>query len=188
MPVYTPEKPQFNTLCPDFLLPATDGRSYQKKDFLNQKPLVIMFICNHCPYVKAIEDRLITLGHDLKKLDINVVAICSNDDQSYPEDSFANLKARAELKQYPFPYLHDKNQDVAKAFGAICTPDYFVYDQHNRLAYRGRLDDSWKEATLVKNRELYNAVLKLNQGHSISPAQTPSMGCSIKWVKTGLEA
>lgn len=183
MPVYTPEKIEFGLDCPDFKLPATNGKTYSRHDFLNAQPLVIMFICNHCPYVKAIEDRLIRLGQDLKKLDVNLVAICSNDQISYPEDGFAHLKKRAEEKNYSFVYLHDETQQVAKAFGAICTPDYFVYDKQAKLAYRGRLDDSWKDAALVKNRELYNSVLQLIKSEPISEPQIPSMGCSIKWIK-----
>lgn len=183
MPVYTPEKPEFGMSCPDFTLPATNGKTYSLKNFLNNKPLVIMFICNHCPYVKAIEDRLIQLGADLNELDINVVAICSNDSISYPEDSFENLQMRAKQKNYSFIYLHDESQDVAKKFGAICTPDYFVYDGQAKLAYRGRLDDSWKEPSLVKTRELYEAVLEIAAGKPVSKPQTPSMGCSIKWMK-----
>ncbi len=183
MPVYTPEKIEFGLSCPDFNLPATNGKTYQLADFKNEKPLVIMFICNHCPYVKVIEDRLIALGNDLKKVNINVVAICANDELSYPEDSFDHLKKRAEEKNYPFIYLHDQSQEVAKKFGAICTPDYFVYDQSTKLAYRGRLDDSWKDPTHVKTRELYEAVIELSQNKKITRAQVPSMGCSIKWIK-----
>ncbi|MEK6627443.1 MAG: thioredoxin family protein [Bdellovibrionota bacterium] len=181
--VHTPEKIEFGQDLPDFLLLATDGKSYKKKDFLNHNPLVVMFICNHCPYVKAIEDRLIALGHDLKKLNINVIAICSNDEVNYPDDSYQNLKKRAEEKKYPFVYLHDKTQEVAKRFGAVCTPDFFVYDQQAKLSYRGNLDDSWKEPSQVKNRELFDAVIELSQNKKISRPQTPSMGCSIKWIK-----
>lgn len=183
MPVYTPEKIQFGTDCPDFKLPGVDGRTYTKKDFLNYKPLVIVFMCNHCPYVKAIEDRLITLASDLKELGVNMVGISSNDAETYPDDSFENLKKRAEEKNYPFIYLYDESQDVARQFGAICTPDYFVYDHRAKLAYRGRLDDSWKEPGSVQKRELYDAVIQLAQGKTISHPQIPSMGCSIKWKK-----
>lgn len=183
MPVYTPEKNEFGTPVPEFKLLGVDQKTYQTKDFLNKRPLVIMFICNHCPYVKAIEDRLITLGHDLKKLNMNLVAICSNDEVTYPDDSFENLKKRALEKNYPFFYLHDKTQEVAKTFGAVCTPDYFVYDQNAKLAYRGRLDDSWKEPQQVTKRELYDAVVELSENKKISHPQTPSMGCSIKWIK-----
>lgn len=178
---HTPQKIEFGTPLPDFSLLATNGKTYKENDFINNNPLVIMFICNHCPYVKAIEDRLITLGHDLEKLNINLVAICSNDEVHYPDDSYDNLKKRAEEKNYPFIYLQDKTQAVAKAFGAVCTPDFFVYDKNATLAYRGRLDDSWKDSTLVQQRELYDAVVELSLNHKISRPQTPSMGCSIKW-------
>lgn len=183
MPVYTPEKIEFGVDCPDFTLPAVDGRTYSKKDFLNNKPLVIVFMCNHCPYVKAIEDRLITLAEDLKQFGVRMVGVCSNDAETYPDDSFENLKKRAQEKNYPFVYLYDETQEVAQKFGAICTPDYFVYDQKNKLAYRGRLDDSWKEPGSVTKRELFDAVVELAQGKPISLQQTPSMGCSIKWKK-----
>lgn len=183
MPVYTPEKIEFGRDCPDFKLLAVNGKTYEKKDFLNQKPFVIVFMCNHCPYVKAIEDRLITLGQDLKKLGVNMIGICSNDAETYPDDSFENLKKRAEEKNYSFTYLYDESQEVASRFGAICTPDYFVYDGQAKLAYRGRLDDAWKEPSLVKKRELYEAVVEILQEKAISYPQTPSMGCSIKWKK-----
>lgn len=180
---YTPEKPEFGTHCVDFnLTSVADDKKYSLKYFTNGQPLLIMFICNHCPYVIAIEDRLITLGHDLMKEDINVVAICSNDENSYPDDSFENLKKRHKEKKYSFTYLHDPDQSVAKKFGAVCTPDFFLYDSGLKLKYRGRLDDSWKNPDLVTERELYNAALALKNKKSISQ-QVPSMGCSIKWIK-----
>lgn len=177
---YTPEN-ELGKDCPDFKLLGVDGKNYELKDFSNGKPLLIMFICNHCPYVKAIEDRLITLAHDLKKLGMNTVAICSNVSTKYKEDSFEGLKQRWEEKSYPFIYLHDEAQDVAKNFGAVCTPDFFVYDSNLKLAYRGRLDDSWKDETLVTKRELFSAMLNLNEKQQLTEKQTPSMGCSIKW-------
>ncbi|HEY1080575.1 MAG TPA: thioredoxin family protein, partial [Bdellovibrio sp.] len=134
------------------------------------------------PYVQAIEDRLITLGNDLKKQNVPVIAICSNDDKSHPEDSFENLQKRAREKNYPFVYLHDKSQKVAHLFGAVCTPDYFVYDKNHKLAYRGRLDDSWKDASKVTRRELFEAVQVLLKDSKVSEEQTASMGCSIKWI------
>lgn len=174
--------PDLGNSCPDFSLPATDGKTYTLKDFSLSKPLVIMFICNHCPYVQAIEDRLIQLGADLKEQNIPVIAICSNDAKSHPEDSFENLKKRSEEKKYPFVYLHDEKQEVAKAFGAVCTPDFFVYDADLKLSYRGRLDDSWKDASKVTRRELYLAVQDLVAGRKAPEDQTASMGCSIKWI------
>lgn len=179
---YTPAS-ELGQKCPDFILPAVDGKTFSLKNFVNGQPLVVMFICNHCPYVKAIEDRLIALGHDLKKMDINLVAICSNDPQNYPEDSFENLKKRWTEKNYSFPYLHDADQKVAHAFGAVCTPDYFVYNSDLVLSYRGRLDDSWKDPSQVTRRELLQAVTDLKNKKPISFTPTPSMGCSIKWIR-----
>lgn len=173
--------PELGNACPDFTLPAVDRKTYSLKDFSNGKPLVVMFICNHCPYVQAIETRLIELGSDLKKDGVNVVAICSNDAADHPEDSFENLQKRAKEMNYPFVYLHDESQTVAHQFGAVCTPDYFVYDGSLKLVYRGRLDDSWKDAARVSKRELYEAVQTLLQGQKVSEDQTASMGCSIKW-------
>lgn len=173
---YTPEN-ELGTICPDFTLPATDAKTYSLKDFANGKPLLVMFICNHCPYVKAIESRLITLAIDLKSLGINTVAISSNDDKKYDEDSFENMKK----KNYPFVYLHDESQAVAKTFGAVCTPDFFAYDGKLSLKYRGRLDDSWKEEAKVTKRELYQAMKLLAENKNLTEKQTPSMGCSIKW-------
>ena len=179
---YTPAD-ELGTLCPDFTLPGTDGKSYSLKDFTNGNPFVIMFICNHCPYVKAIEDRLITLGNDLKKKNVSVVAISANDANTYPDDSFAELKKRAEYKNYPFPYLYDESQSIAKTFGAVCTPDFFVYNKKSQLAYRGRLDDNWKDPTHVTRRELLQAVESLLASDEFPQGQTSSMGCSIKWKK-----
>jgi hypothetical protein len=143
-----------------------------------------MFICNHCPYVKAIEDRLITLAREIKSFGGQVVGICSNDGVNYPEDSFANLKKRWTEKSYGFPYLHDETQSVAKSFGAVCTPDFFVFNKDRKLRYRGRLDDSWKEPQKVTRQELLLATKSIAQTGelSISFDQTPSMGCSIKWL------
>lgn len=174
--------PDLGNDCPDFKLPGVDGKVYSLGDFPQGTPLVVTFICNHCPYVKAIEDRLIQLGTDLKKLNVPMVAICSNDSQSHPEDSFENLKKRATEKNYSFIYLHDQTQEIAHKFGAVCTPDYFVYDKNHKLAYRGRLDDSWKDASKVTKRELYEAVQTLLKDQKVSEEQTASMGCSIKWI------
>ncbi len=178
---FTPEA-ELGTRPPDFKLPGVDGKTYQLQDFLNGKPLVVMFICNHCPYVKAIEDRLIHLAQDLKAQSVNVVGICSNDWRDNPEDSFENLQKRAKEKNYPFTYLHDPDQTAAKNFGAVCTPDFFVYDSQAHLAYRGRLDNAWKDPKAVTKRELYEAVQTLLKNQKISEPQTPSMGCNIKWT------
>lgn len=181
--IHTPPG-EIGQACPDFKLMSVDGKNFSKQDFFQQnQPVLIMFICNHCPYVKAIEDRLIQLGHDLHQLNIPVVGICSNDAQSYPEDSLDNLKKRAHEKKYSFVYLYDETQKVAQDFGAVCTPDFFLYDKSGKLAYRGRLDDSWKDPALVTRRELFTAAMELAENKNISSKQLSSMGCSIKWRK-----
>lgn len=174
--------PDLGNDCPDFTLPDLHGKKWNLADFKKGQPVVFMFICNHCPYVQAIEDRLIQLGHDLQKQNVPVVAICSNDAASHPEDSLENLRKRAEEKKYPFVYLHDADQAVARAFGAVCTPDFFVYDKNLKLSYRGRLDDAWKDASKVTRRELLESVQTLLSGEKVSEHQTASMGCSIKWI------
>ncbi len=177
MPLLTTPPGELGQSCPEFELPGTDGKKYSRSEFRTGKPFVIVFICNHCPYVIAIEDRLKQLGIDLLAVGIPMLAISSNDAENYPADSFEKMK----LKSYPFPYLYDQSQEVAKKFGAVCTPDFFVYDQSHRLAYRGRLDDNWKESSKVTRRELYLAALDLLAGKTISREQVPSMGCSLKW-------
>lgn len=178
--MYTPPG-ELGSVCPDFQLPATDGNLYQLKDFKGSKALLVMFICNHCPYVQAVEDRLIVLSRELLSLGAQVVAISSNDAVKYPADSFENMKKRSLEKKYPFPYLFDETQKVAKEFGAVCTPDFFVYDENLSLAYRGRLDDSWKNPAEVSRHELRHAILELLAGREAPMSQYPSMGCSIKW-------
>lgn len=178
--MYTPPG-ELGSLCPDFQLPATDGNLYSLKDFKRSKALVVMFICNHCPYVQAVELRLVTLSQELLKRGAQIVAISSNDAKKYPADSFEKMKARALEKKYPFPYLYDETQAVAKKFAAVCTPDFFVYDENLTLAYRGRLDDSWKDPSQVHRQELRHAVLELLDGRNAPLSQYPSMGCSIKW-------
>lgn len=177
---YTPE-PQLEQMCPNFSLPSVDGKKFTLADFKSSDVLVIMFICNHCPYVKAIEDRLIDLGNSFKGRSAQLVAICSNDAENYPEDSLVNLRKRWQEKKYPFPYLHDEDQTVAKIFGAVCTPDFFVYDKSRKLKYRGRLDDSWKEPAKVTRQELKSAIENLLTNKPVDTKQNPSMGCSIKW-------
>lgn len=178
---FTPES-ELGTKCPDFSLNAVDGKVYGLGDFADRKALVVMFICNHCPYVKAIEDRLLKLGRELANKSVALVAVCSNDPSEYEEDSFENLKRRWKEKQYPFPYLHDQTQSMAKAFGAVCTPDFFVFDQTRSLTYRGRLDDNWKEPAKVTRQDLRSAIERILSDESPLERQHPAMGCSIKWL------
>ena len=177
---YTPTG-EIGSKLPSFELPLINGSGqFSNSDLVSNRPTLVMFICNHCPYVKAIEERLIEIGRDYGEK-VNIAAICSNDPTDYDEDSFSNLKARAEEMNYTFSYLHDESQDVAKSFGAVCTPDFFAYDSNQSLAYRGRLDDSWKNPEQVKKQELRQALDILLSGKSDVPDQIPSMGCSIKW-------
>ncbi len=178
---YTP-KGEIGAPLPTFQLPAVDGKTYAGKDFANAHALVVMFICNHCPYVIAIEDRLLNLATRMQAKGAKFLAICSNDASENSEDSFEGLKKRWQDKHYPFPYLHDLNQAVAKAFGAVCTPDFFLYDSDLKLFYRGRLDDSWKNPQKVNRRELEAAIEVCLKKGVLVPEQIPSMGCSIKWT------
>jgi peroxiredoxin len=171
--------------CPDFDLPGVDGRRYALSDFAQSPVLVVMFICNHCPYVKAVEDRIIRLARDYGPRGAQLVGICANDAADYPDDAFDQLAARWRERGYGFPYLHDEPQDTARAFGAVCTPDVFVYDRDRKLAYRGRIDDSWKDEAKVTRRELAAALDALLAGGRPSLEQRPSMGCSIKWRRDG---
>ncbi len=167
--------------CPDFRLPAVDGKIYGRDDFAAAPALVVLFICNHCPYVQAIEDRMIALARAYGPKGVQFVGVCSNDSASYPDDGFDSLAKRWREKQYGFPYLHDEAQSVARLFGAVCTPDIFVYDRARCLAYRGRIDDSWKDPTKVTRRDLASALDALLVGRAPDRPQHPSLGCSIKW-------
>ena len=169
------------TRCPDFRLPAVDGRTYGRDDFAQAPVLVVMFICNHCPYVKAVEDRLIELQRQYGPRGVQLVGICSNDAATYPDDAFDRLAERWRQKDYGFPYLHDESQQVARAFGAVCTPDIYVFDRERQLAYRGRIDDSWKDPSKVTRRDLAGALDALLAGGRPSADQKASIGCSIKW-------
>jgi peroxiredoxin len=177
---YTPSA-EIGSFCPPFHLRGVDNKTYDFEDFQDSNALVVMFICNHCPYVQAVEDRLLSLARQTIPLGAEFVAICSNDAEKYPDDSFENLKKRWLDKRYPFPYLFDEDQQVAKAFGAVCTPDFFVYNEKLKLAYRGRLDDSWKDPAAVKSEDLKDAILSCLEKRKVPGEQKPSMGCSIKW-------
>lgn len=182
MAVYTPPG-ELGSLCPDFQLLGVDQKTHALSEFSGTKALLVMFICNHCPYVQAVEDRLIMLSNEIIGLGAKVIAISSNDANDYPDDSFEQMCLRAEKKKYPFPYLYDSTQSVAHSFGAVCTPDFFLYNEHLELKYRGRLDDSWKNPKTVTRHELRHAVLQLLQNKEVPITQYPSMGCSIKWAK-----
>ncbi len=181
MAMTTPETELGRPAIP-FSLPSTTGETVTLESARGPNGLLVVFMCNHCPYVKAIIDRLIRDAKDLEPLGINTVAISSNDVDTYPEDSFDKMKAWAEAKRFPFPYLFDESQEVARANGAVCTPDFFGYDADLKLQYRGRLDESKKDtAPEGARRELYEAMKEIAETGKTSIPQIPSMGCSIKW-------
>jgi len=172
----------FGEKAKPFRLEATDGKWYGLEELRGSRGTLIVFMCNHCPYVKAIIDRLIRDARELRALGINTIAICSNDAETYPEDSFENMKRWAEEKHFPFPYLHDETQEVAKAYGAVCTPDFFGYNADLELQYRGRLDASGRHpAPPDVRRELFEAMKMVAETGRGPKEQIPSMGCSIKW-------
>ena len=168
--------------APDFTLPGIDGRDWSLADLRGPHGLLVMFICNHCPYVQAVVDRIVRDARELEALGVHCVAISSNDVESYPEDSFDNMKVFAERHAFPFPYLYDASQDVARAYGAVCTPDFFGFNADLELQYRGQLDASRKQAASPDvRRDLFEA-MKLIAATGIGPdEQIPSIGCSIKW-------
>ena len=175
-----PGEPGFR--APDIRLPGTDGRLWTLDELQGPNGTLVAFICNHCPYVKAIIDRLVRDAHDLAVIGVNTVAICSNDATHHPDDSFANMQLFAEAHALPFPYLHDESQAVARAYGAVCTPDFFGFDRGLELCYRGRLDSSGRQAGAVDaRRELYLAMKQMAETGRAPAEQVPSMGCSIKW-------
>jgi peroxiredoxin len=167
--------------APDFQLPATDGETYRLASFTDSQALVIAFTCNHCPYAIANEDRFNELVDRFASRSIAFVAINANDAVGYPADSFEKMKERAADKQFAFPYLYDESQQVARAYGAVCTPHYFVLGPERTLVYEGRLDDNWQEPEQVTRRELSEALEALLAGEPIPEPQTNPMGCSIKW-------
>jgi len=166
----------------NFSLPGVDTKSWSLNDCKGERGLLIMFICNHCPYVKSIRERIVRDTNELKLHGINSVAIMSNDAAEYPEDSVENMILVAKDYQFQFPYLIDETQEVAKAYGAVCTPDFFGYNAQLELQYRGRLDASRKQtADESVTRDLYNAMLEVAQSGQGPKEQIASMGCSIKW-------
>lgn len=168
--------------APKFNLPATDGKTYSLENFANKKGLVVIFSCNHCPYVQAYEERIIQIQNDFADK-VQVVAISSNEDLNYPEDSFEKMKERARLKEFNFPYLHDETQSVAIEYGATHTPEIFLFDSERKLVFHGKIDDNWQEPENVKSKYLRNAIDELLDAKQISVPETFTIGCTIKWKK-----
>ena len=178
----TPPVCDFGAPAPDFTLPATDGRTLSLQDVRGPNGTLVMFICNHCPYVLAVIDRIVRDARDLQALGVGTAAICSNDADAYPADGFDRMREMADAHGFPFPYLHDEDQSVARAYGAVCTPDFFGYDADLGLQYRGRLDASRRETGPADlRRDLYQAMRQVAETGRGPAEQVPSMGCSIKW-------
>src|SRR5882672_1673760 len=173
----------FGCKAPGFDLPGTDGKRHTLASVTGSKGLLVMFICNHCPYVKAIRERLIRDCVELKTLGIDAVAISANDPDDYPEDSFENMQRLARDLKFPFPYLFDESQEVARAYGAVCTPDFFGFNKDLGLQYRGRLDASRSSPAANARRELFEAMKAVAETGRGPADQIPSMGCSIKWKR-----
>ena len=166
----------------DFSLPGTDGKIWTLDECRGENGLLVMFICNHCPYVKAILDRLVRDTNELKQFGMNTAAIMSNDPADYQDDSFDNMQRVAQENDFSFPYLFDETQQTAQRFGAVCTPDFFGYNKDLQLQYRGRLDASRKEAAAPDaRRDLFEAMKQVAETGRGPQQQIPSMGCSIKW-------
>ena len=182
MAVTTADAAELGWRAPEFALPDTDGRIWSPGDLRGVRGMVLFFICNHCPYVVAIADRLATTGRELLDQGYGVAAICSNDAEAYPADSFENMGAFAREYGFPFPYLHDETQEVAKAYGAVCTPDPFGFDAMLRLRYRGRLDSAGRNpADAGTVPELMLAMRQVALTGTGPDVQHASIGCSIKW-------
>jgi peroxiredoxin len=181
MATLSPAETPLGTAAAPFDLPGTDGRRYTLEAVRGPNGVVVMFICNHCPYVKAVIGKIVRDMGDLAREGIGAIAISSNDPAEYPEDSFERMKSVAAEHGFGFPYAFDDTQAVARAYGAVCTPDFFGFDRDLRLAYRGRLDDSGRSPKEGNRRELFEAMLDVARTGSTRGEQHPAIGCSIKW-------
>ncbi len=175
------EKLSIGSSLPEFKLKAVDGKHYDVQQFSDKKILVIIFSCNHCPYVQAYEDRIKEIQNRYAEKQVAVIAINANDEKNYPEDSFEKMIERAKEKKFNFLYLRDEAQSVAEKFGATHTPEIFVFDEQRKLRYHGKIDDNWKEPEKVQNKYLKNALDEILSGKEVSVPETYSIGCTIKW-------
>jgi len=179
--------------APSFTLPAANpdvddrgGDTRSLDDYEDAEALVVVFMCNHCPYVKHLEEELLATAREYQDQGVQFIGICSNDAENYPDDSFDNMAKRAQAKDYPFPYLQDESQEVAQAYEAACTPDFYVFDADRELAYRGRFDETRPDGGEPHGGDLRQALDELLADGEVTMEQKPSMGCNIKW-KSGIE-
>jgi peroxiredoxin len=174
---------KIGSTAPDFSLLGIDDKKYSLASFKDKKALIVIFSCNHCPYVQAYEDRIKQIQNDYQSKGVEVIAINSNEDKGYPEDSFENMKKRAAEQKFNFLYLRDEDQSVARAYDATHTPEIFLFDGDRKLAFHGKIDDNWQEPNKVKNHYLRDALDELLAGKEISVPETFTIGCTIKWRK-----
>jgi peroxiredoxin len=179
--------------APSFSLPAANpdvddrgGTHRSLEDYDDADAFVVVFMCNHCPYVKHVEDELLAVAREYQEQGVQFIGICSNDPERYPDDSFESMAERAEAKDYPFPYLQDESQEVARAYEAACTPDFYVFDADRTLAYRGRFDETRPDEGTPHGGDLRQAIDEVLSSGEVTMEQKPSMGCNIKW-KPGAE-
>lgn len=174
------------TQAPDFSLPDAHGKTVKLSDFANAPALLVIFMCNHCPYVKHVADNLAALAKEYQARGVAIVGISSNDIESHPDDAPAKMAEEAKLRGYTFPYLFDESQAVAKAYRAACTPDFYVFDGQQKLVYRGQMDDSRPDSGRpVTGADLRAALDAILAGKPVPDEQTPSIGCNIKWRPGG---
>lgn len=166
-----------------FDLLGVDGRRHTLESVRGRNGLLVMFICNHCPYVKAVVDKIVRDARELDAFEVGSIAIMTNDPTDYPEDSFENMKLFAQRHRFEFPYVLDETQDVGRAYGAVCTPDFFGFNSELKLAYRGRIDASGRSSDPNAPRELFDAMVEVARTGRGPAVQKPSVGCSIKWRK-----
>src|SRR4030095_4872326 len=183
MPV-SPEELKIGTRAIPFKLKGVDDKYHSLDDFSDKKVLCIIFSCNHCLYVKAVEDRINQITKDYVEKSFSLFCINPNDDEGYPEDSFEEMVKRSAEKGFVFPYLRDESQETARAYDAVCTPDIYLYDENRILKYRGRIDDSWKDESKVNRKDLRMAIDRLLESKEIDFDTVHPMGCSIKWRTT----
>ena len=173
--------PPLGTSAHDFSLEGIDSKIYSLKSYSEKEIIVIIFMCNHCPYVKAVLKRIIELQNEFIYHGVQFIGINPNDATRYPDDSLENMKIIAKENDFSFPYLIDPSQEVAKSYNAVCTPDLYVYGKNRKLVYRGRIDDNWEDSEKVTQQDLKLALENILSGETITSKQIPSMGCSIKW-------
>lgn len=175
------KKLEIGQRAPDFTLPGVDGKDHSLSSYKDKKLVIVVFTCNHCPYVQAYEDRLISIQRDYADKGVQLIAVNANDSAGYPEDSFDNMVKRSQKKKFNFPYLRDKAQRVARSYGAEYTPEVFVLNSRFEVRYIGRVDDNWQNPDKVKTHDLRTAINAVLAHKKVENPLTHAIGCTIKW-------